>query len=230
MNGQTVLIVEDDADIREMLRFSLARDGYKVVEAESADDAVRILDKPGVDLILLDWMLPGMSGIEFVRRMRTEDHIKDLPVMMLTAKGEEVDMLRGFDSGADDYLTKPFSPKELLARVRALIRRTVSREGEVLAVADLCLDVQSHRVSIGGEVVHAGPTEYRLLEFFMRNPERVFSREQLLDRVWGRAVYVDDRTVDVHVLRLRKLLAPKNYDQYVQTVRGAGYRFSSKVL
>lgn len=230
MSGQTVLIVEDDHDIREMLRFSLERESYKVVEAESTDIAQGVLDRPGIDVVLLDWMLPGMSGIEFIRRLRAEDHTKDLPVIMLTAKGEETDKLRGFDSGADDYLTKPFSPKELIARVKALIRRTVSREGEVLLVGELCLDVQSHRVSIGGEVVHAGPTEYRLLEFFMRNPERVFSREQLLDRVWGRAVYVDDRTVDVHVLRLRKLLAPKGYDQHVQTVRGAGYRFSSKVI
>ncbi len=230
MSGQHVLIVEDDNDIREMLRFSLEREGFKVTEAESADVALRVLDKPGVDVIVADWMLPGMSGIDFIRRLRADESTKDLPIIMLTARGEESDKLRGFDSGADDYLTKPFSPKELIARVKAVIRRTVSREGELLTVGELCLDVQSHRLTICGNLVHAGPTEYRLLEFLMRNPERVFSREQLLDRVWGRAVYVDDRTVDVHVLRLRKLLAPQGYDQYVQTVRGAGYRFSSRVV
>jgi len=229
MASQNILIVEDDVDIRDMLRFSLEREGFHITEAEDAENAIRLLDQPGIDVALIDWMLPGMSGVEFVRRLRLDDHTKELPLIMLTARGEERDKLRGFDVGADDYLTKPFSPKELVARIRAVMRRSANNEDELLSIGELSLDTQAHRLVLAGEPIHVGPTEYRLLEFLMRNPERVFSREQLLDRVWGRNVYVEDRTVDVHVLRLRKLLVKQNYDRHIQTVRGAGYRFSTKV-
>ena len=229
MASQNVLIVEDDVDIRDMLRFSLEREGFHITEAEDAENAIRLLDQPGIDVALIDWMLPGMSGVEFVRRLRLDDHTKELPLIMLTDRGEERDKLRGFDVGADDYLTKPFSPKELVARIRAVMRRSANSEDDLLSIGELSLDTQAHRLVLAGEPIHVGPTEYRLLEFLMRNPERVFSREQLLDRVWGRNVYVEDRTVDVHVLRLRKLLAKQNYDRHIQTVRGAGYRFSTKV-
>lgn len=229
MMGQNILLVEDDTDIRDMLRFSLEREGFRVTEAEDAEKAIRCLDQPGTDVALIDWMLPGMSGVEFARRMRLDDHTKDIPLIMLTARGDERDKLRGFDVGVDDYLTKPFSPKELVARIRAVLRRTSGQDEGRIKVDKLCLDTQAHRLTLDNESVHIGPTEYRLLEFLMRNQERVYSREQLLDRVWGRNVYVEDRTVDVHILRLRKLLAPYKYDGYIQTVRSAGYRFSAKL-
>ena len=228
MSSKTVLVVEDDRDIREMLVFSLQRASYSVVETESAEQA---LDKLGVllpDIILVDWMLPGMEGPELVRRIRLDELTRDIPVIMLTARGEEADKLRGFDNGADDYLTKPFSPKELMARMKALMRRSSHDEGGVLQVKDMSLDMQAHRLIVARESVDVGPTEFKLLEFFMRHQDRVYSREQLLDLVWGRNVYVEERTVDVHILRLRKLLAPFGYDSLVQTVRGAGYRFSVK--
>jgi two-component system, OmpR family, phosphate regulon response regulator PhoB len=228
MSSKTVLVVEDDRDIREMLVFSLQRASYSVVETESAEQA---LDKLGVllpDIILVDWMLPGMEGPELVRRIRLDELTRDIPVIMLTARGEEADKLRGFDNGADDYLTKPFSPKELVARMKALMRRSSNDDGSVLQVKDMSLDMQAHRLIVAKESVDVGPTEFKLLEFFMRHQDRVYSREQLLDLVWGRNVYVEERTVDVHILRLRKLLAPFGYDRLVQTVRGSGYRFSVK--
>jgi two-component system, OmpR family, phosphate regulon response regulator PhoB len=228
MSSKTVLVVEDDRDIREMLVFSLQRASYSVVETESAEQA---LDKLGVllpDIILVDWMLPGMEGPELVRRIRLDELTRDIPVIMLTARGEEADKLRGFDNGADDYLTKPFSPKELVARMKALMRRSSNDDGSVLQVKDMSLDMQAHRLIVARESVDVGPTEFKLLEFFMRHQDRVYSREQLLDLVWGRNVYVEERTVDVHILRLRKLLAPFGYDRLVQTVRGSGYRFSVK--
>lgn len=228
MSSKTVLVVEDDRDIREMLVFSLQRASYSVVETESAEQA---LDKLGVllpDIILVDWMLPGMEGPELVRRIRLDELTRDIPVIMLTARGEEADKLRGFDNGADDYLTKSFSPKELVARMKALMRRSSNDDGSVLQVKDMSLDMQAHRLIVAKESVDVGPTEFKLLEFFMRHQDRVYSREQLLDLVWGRNVYVEERTVDVHILRLRKLLAPFGYDRLVQTVRGSGYRFSVK--
>jgi two-component system phosphate regulon response regulator PhoB len=228
MSAKTVLVVEDDHDIREMLVFSLQRAGYNVVETESAEQA---LDKLGVllpEIVLVDWMLPGMEGPELVRRIRKDDLTVNIPVIMLTARGEETDKLRGFDNGADDYITKPFSPKELLARMKALLRRSSNDDGSVLQVKDMSLDMQAHRLLVSSESVDVGPTEFKLLEFFMRHQDRVYSREQLLDLVWGRNVYVEERTVDVHILRLRKLLAPFGHDKMVQTVRGSGYRFSVK--
>ncbi len=228
MSARTVLVVEDDHDIRDMLVFSLQRAGYSVVETEDAEQA---LDKLGAiipEIMLVDWMLPGMEGPELVRRIRKDELTQNIPVIMLTARGDEGDKLRGFDTGVDDYVTKPFSPKELLARMKALLRRSGNDEEDVIKVKDLSLDIQAHRLSVGNESVQIGPTEFKLLEFFMKHQDRVYSREQLLDLVWGRNVYVEERTVDVHILRLRKLLAPFGYDKLVQTVRGAGYRFSVK--
>ena len=228
MSGKKILVVEDDTDIREMLNFSLQRSSYKVIEAEDAEAAISTLGNTVPDLMLVDWMLPGMSGPEFVRHCRRDELCKHVPVIMLTARGEEQDKLHGFDAGVDDYLSKPFSQKELLARMKALLRRVGQDDEQPLQVNELKLDIASHRLSIAGEAVKIGPTEFNLLEFFMKHPERVYSREQLLDRVWGRNVYVEERTVDVHILRLRKLLAPYAYDHFIQTVRGAGYRFSDK--
>jgi len=228
MSGKTILVVEDDRDIREMLQFSLQRSSYEVIEAEDAEVAMNTLGDTVPDLMLVDWMLPGMSGPEFVRHCRRDELCKHVPVIMLTARGEEQDKLHGFDAGVDDYLSKPFSQKELLARMKALLRRSGQDDGQPLQINELKLDVSSHRLSIADKAVKIGPTEFNLLEFFMQHPERVYSREQLLDRVWGRNVYVEERTVDVHILRLRKLLAPYHYDNLIQTVRGAGYRFSDK--
>lgn len=228
MSTRTVLVVEDDQDIRDMLVFSLQRAGYSVVETEDAEQA---LDKLGAilpEIMLVDWMLPGMEGPEFVKRIRKDELTQNIPVIMLTARGEEADKLRGFDTGIDDYVTKPFSPKELLARMKALLRRSGNDGDEVLQVNDLSLDMKAHRLLIGNESLQVGPTEFKLLEFFLKHQDRVYSREQLLDLVWGRNVYVEERTVDVHILRLRKLLSPYGYDKLVQTVRGAGYRFSIK--
>ncbi|MDH5473120.1 MAG: phosphate regulon transcriptional regulator PhoB [Gammaproteobacteria bacterium] len=228
MSSKQVLVVEDDNDIREMLCFSLEKAGYVVVASEDAEQALQTLGVMLPDLMLVDWMLPGMNGPEFVRRVRRDDLTRKIPVMMLTARGEESDVLQGFENGADDYLIKPFSPKELLARMKALLRRSNNDQEGSLKVRDLLLDVQAHRLSVAGEMLDTGPTEFKLLEFFMQHPDRVYSREQLLDRVWGRNVYVEERTVDVHILRLRKLLSPYGYDKFVQTVRGSGYRFSDQ--
>lgn len=226
MSKNTILIVEDEAEIRDMLKFSLERANYEVIEAETAEDALRALEEKIPDLLLVDWMLPGISGIEFLRRIRGDELTVSSPVIMLTARGEEQDKLKGFDYGVDDFMTKPFSPKELLARIKALLRRSqVSADGRLVA-GDLCLDTDQHILTINDQCVTIGPTEYRLLEFFLKKPNRVYTREQLLDRVWGRNVYVEERTVDVHILRLRKLLTPYGLDSWIQTVRGAGYRFT----
>jgi len=228
MAGRTVLVVEDDNDIRDMLVFSLQRGGYSVIEAEDAEQALDKLGSILPDIMLVDWMLPGMEGPDFIKRIRQDELARNIPVIMLTARGEEYDKLRGFETGADDYVTKPFSPKELLARMKALLRRSGNEDEETVQVKDLILDMQAHRLTARNESVQIGPTEFKLLEFFMKHQDRVYSREQLLDLVWGRNVYVEERTVDVHVLRLRKLLSPFGYDKLIQTVRGAGYRFSIK--
>lgn len=226
MSKATILVIEDEAEIRDMLRFSLERAEYTVVEAETAEIALEQLQGPLPDLLLVDWMLPGISGVELIRRLRKDELTAALPAIMLTARGEETDKLKGFDSGVDDFLTKPFSPKELMARIKALLRRSSSQDSEQLKAGIMTLDLGQHQLIINGENVEIGPTEYRLLEFFLKKQNRVYSREQLLDRVWGRNVYVEERTVDVHILRLRKLLAPFSCDAWVKTVRGAGYRFS----
>lgn len=226
---RTILIVEDEKPIREMVSFALGRAGYDLVEAGDVAEAFEHMSQKLPDLVLLDWMLPGASGIEFARRMKRDELTRDVPIVMLTARGEEEDKVSGLEAGADDYITKPFSPRELMARIKAVLRRASPEdEGGVIEVAGLKLDPESHRV-IGGDVdVEIGPTEFRLLSFFMTHPERVFSRTQLLDRIWGRNAYVEERTVDVHILRLRKALLPSGFDGLIQTVRGVGYRLSSK--
>ena len=221
-----LLIIEDEPDLRELLSFTLSREGYDVMEAETAETALQMLDSTLPDLAIVDWMLPGMDGIELVKRLRRDDVTEDLPIIMLTARGEEPDKLKSFDVGIDDYITKPFSPRELLARIKALLKRSGTPENNVLESNGIQLDLNSHRVTINGQEIHTGPTEYRLLELLVRNPDRVFNRNQLLDRVWGRGVYVEERTVDVHILRLRKLLKPFGLDRAVQTVRSVGYRYS----
>ncbi|HEB85806.1 MAG TPA: phosphate regulon transcriptional regulatory protein PhoB [Gammaproteobacteria bacterium] len=229
-NNSRVLVVEDELAIREMLSFTLARAGFEVLEAEDVREATDVIARSRPDVVLLDWMLPGISGIDFARRLRREEVTRDLPIIMLTARGEESSKLKGFAVGADDYITKPFSTQELIARIRALLRRSgLSREEEMVVIEGLSLDTAGHRVNIKGKTVKLGPTEFRLLHFFMTHPERVYSRDQLLDQVWGNQVYIEDRTVDVHIRRLRKALAPFDYDGHVQTVRGSGYRFSKRV-
>jgi two-component system phosphate regulon response regulator PhoB len=227
MAARKVLIVEDEAPIRQMIAFSLTRAGFEVDEAADCSSArVRIADgRP--DLVLVDWMLPDASGLELTRSLRRDEASSGLPIIMLTARAEERDKVTGLEGGADDYITKPFSARELIARINALLRRAVPDEDIVLEAGDLHLDPASHRVRVGAREVDLGPTEYRLLKFLLENPERVFSRGQLLDRVWGSNVYVEERTVDVHVRRLRQALEPYGADKYVQTVRGAGYRLSA---
>jgi len=224
-----VLVVEDEAPIREMLGFVLEQNGYQPVEAEDFDTGLQKLTEPMPSLILLDWMIPGGTGIQFAKKVKSEDYTREIPIIMLTARGEEDDKVRGLEAGADDYITKPFSPKELMARVKAVLRRAspTSVDDEV-EVAGLRLDPVSHRVTADEKPLDMGPTEFKLLHFFMTHPERVYSREQLLDYVWGTNVYVEDRTVDVHIRRLRKAISHNGHDRLVQTVRGAGYRFSSK--
>ncbi|MGM0476960.1 MAG: phosphate regulon transcriptional regulator PhoB [Pseudomonadota bacterium] len=225
----TILLVEDDPAVREMLLLPLEKAGFVVRWAGDVKQARSIVfdDPPG--LILLDWMLPDISGIEWARSLKEESLTRDIPVIMLTARGEEEDRVKGLDVGADDYVTKPFSPRELVARMKAVLRRTTPEASEeVVEVNGLRLDPVSHRVSGNGEPLKIGPTEYNLLLFLMTHPERVYTRGQLLDHVWGTNVYVEERTVDVHIRRLRKVLAPTGHDHLVQTVRGAGYRFSTE--
>lgn len=224
---QSILIVEDDVAIREMVASSLRNADYDVAECSDSESALHKIGDRLPDMILLDWMLPGQSGIELARRLKRDDATREVPIIMLTAKGEEHDKVVGFDSGVDDYVSKPFSTKELTARIRAVLRRVNVHGGQEPIEADgLSLDPASHRVVADGRPVKLGPTEFKLLHFFMSHPERVFDRAQLLDRVWGRNVYIEERTVDVHVRRLRKVLADSGCDRYVQTVHGAGYRFS----
>jgi two-component system phosphate regulon response regulator PhoB len=224
-----ILVVEDEKPIREMICFGLRRGGYEVSEAEDVSAARSSVANRRPDLMVLDWMLPDMSGLEFTRLLKRDKDTKDLPVIMLTARADEHDKVAGLDSGADDYITKPFSPRELMARITAVLRRAApATSDDVIDVHGLKLDSSSHRVTVDDQTVTLGPTEYRLLEFFMTHPERVYSRGQLLDRVWGGNVYVEERTVDVHIRRLRKALEGFKVDHLVQTVRGAGYRFSAK--
>ena len=221
-----ILIVEDSPEICELLHFSLSRAGFNVNEVETGEQALGYLDNKMPDLLIVDWMLPGMSGVDLARRLRKEDLTAQIPILMLTARTDEADVLKGFDSGVDDYMSKPFSPRELIARIKALLRRSGTPEDDLLEDSGISIDLTSHRVSIGGKTIKIGPTEYRLLEVFMRNPDRVFERDQLLDRVWGRTSYIETRTVDVHILRLRKLLKPHGLEKTIQTVRSVGYRFT----
>ncbi|WP_426785135.1 phosphate response regulator transcription factor PhoB [Rahnella variigena] len=227
--ARRILVVEDEAPIREMVCFVLEQNGYQAVEAEDFDSAVGQLVEPYPELILLDWMLPGGSGIQFIKHLKREALTREIPVMMLTARGEEEDRVRGLEVGADDYITKPFSPKELVARIKAVMRRiSPMAVEEVIDMQGLSLDPSSHRVMANEQALDIGPTEFKLLHFFMTHSERVYSREQLLNNVWGTNVYVEDRTVDVHIRRLRKALETSGHDRMIQTVRGTGYRFSTR--
>jgi two-component system phosphate regulon response regulator PhoB len=227
MTKLTILVVEDEEAIRAMLLLVLEQAGFTLHTAGDARDAQAILDRTHVDLILLDWMLPGISGVEWARRLRKESAYQELPIILLTARGEEEDKVRGFDVGADDYMTKPFSPKELVARIRAVLRRSGKLlGGGQIVLGDMVLDAEQHRLSIGERQLEVSPTEFRLIQFFMTHPDKVYTRTQLLDQVWGRSVYIEERTVDVHIRRLRKILAEYGREELLQTVRGFGYRFS----
>ena len=224
-----VLVVEDEPSLVTLLRYNLEREGFAVNEAHDGEEALLQLRESKPDAVLLDWMLPRISGLEICRQIRRAPAWRDLPVIMLTARGDEGDRVRGLDSGADDYVVKPFSPGELIARLRAVIRRVrPTTTAETLRFADVVMDLSAHRVTRATTPVHLGPTEFRLLRFFLERPGRVFSREQLLDAVWGREAEVELRTVDVHIRRLRKALEPYLLERLVQTVRGAGYRFSTR--
>jgi two-component system, OmpR family, phosphate regulon response regulator PhoB len=229
MADTRILVVEDEQPIRDLIAFGLRRAGCDVALAEHSQAALASIGDRRPDLVLVDWMLPDMSGIELVRVLRRDANTRDIPVMMLTARGEEADKVAGLESGADDYVTKPFSARELIARIQAVLRRSAPvGDSERVDVEGLSLDQAGHRVTAAGKAIALGPTEYRLLAFLMTHPDRVYSRSQLLDRVWGGNVYVEERTVDVHIRRLRKALEASGYDRFVQTVRGAGYRFSTQ--
>ena len=222
-----ILVVEDEPAIQELLAFNLQQAGHHVISASSAEQAYTLLRDALPDLILLDWMLPGVSGIELARRLKAESYTKSIPIIMLTARGEEQDKVAGFETGADDYITKPFSPRELTARIKAVLRRRAPQmTDDPVETAGLRLDPASHRVTGDGKPIELGPTEFRLLHFLMTHAERVHSRSQLLDQVWGNQVFVEDRTVDVHIRRLRRALEETGHERLVQTVRGSGYRFS----
>ena len=223
-----LLLVEDEAPIRDMLKFALEREGYFVSEADSANQARELMSRNRPDLAVVDWMMPGESGVELIRGLRKDEIYADLPVIMLTARVEEKDKVKGLDCGADDYLTKPVGIKELMARVRALLRRTSqATEDDKLIAEGLELNLATKQLDIDGSSVHIGQTEFSLLQFFIEHKNRVYSRAQLLDFVWGQAVYIEERTVDVHILRLRKILKPFAKDKLIKTVRGMGYMFSS---
>lgn len=219
-----VLIVEDEEAQAEVLRYNFEREGFAVLLAGDGDDGLFAVEEHQPDLVILDWMLPGTSGISVCQRLRNRADTRSMPIIMLTARSEETDRIRGFESGADDYVVKPFSPSELVARVRAVLRRSrPALTEEILSCGEITMDLATHRVTRGGQPIHLGPTEFRLLRLFMEKPERVFSREQLLDKVWGRDIHVEMRTVDVHIRRLRKALGAHGDEDVIRTVRGAGY-------
>lgn len=227
MSELNILIVEDEDAIRSMLIMVLTQAGFRAFDALDAEEAQAILNQTLPDLILLDWMLPGVSGAEWARRLKKDSVLRELPIILLTARGEEEDKVKGLEIGADDYITKPFSPKELIARIRAVLRRSGKLKDAVQIMAgDLVLDPDQHRLSVGSKQLDVSPTEFRLMQFFMTHPDKVYSRTQLLDQVWGRSVYIEERTIDVHIRRLRKVLGEYGKEDLVQTVRGFGYRFS----
>jgi two-component system phosphate regulon response regulator PhoB len=224
----TILVVEDEPAIAELLAVNLGFAGHQVMRASDAETAQAMIDQALPDLILLDWMLPGMNGVKLARRLRGQARTRDIPIIMLTARTDEADKLEGLETGADDYITKPFSPKELMARIKAVLRRRAPQlTSDMVALGGLKLDPATHRLWGGTTTLELGPTEFRLLHFFMTHPERVHSRSQLLDQVWGDHVFVEERTVDVHIRRLRKALEPSGHDGLIETVRGSGYRFSA---
>ena len=230
MPKHTILLVDDEAAIRDMLSLALEAADYNVLVAENAQQAHATIIDRHPDLVLLDWMMPGTTGLELLRRLKRDELTAKIPVIMLTAKTEEDSKISGLDAGADDYISKPFSPRELMSRVKAVLRRIGRDElKEPITVGELIFDPIGHRVSIANEPINLGPTEYRLLQFFLTHQERVYSRDQILDYVWGGNVYLDERTVDVHIRRLRKAISVAGHENYVQTVRGAGYRFSTQL-
>jgi len=229
MSQFTILVVEDEEAIRSMLVMVLQQYDFNVLEAGDVAQAQLILDNTLPDLILLDWMLPKVTGDEWTRRLKSSDNFRDLPIILVTAKGEETDKIRGLDLGADDYVTKPFSPKELISRIKAVLRRSGKiHDLTQIKFQDIVLDTTQHRVSIADNEIDISPTEFRLLSFFLTHPDKVYNRTQLLDQVWGRSVYIEERTVDVHIRRLRKILAKYQREEWLQTVRGFGYRFAVK--
>ena len=232
MSAKKVLVVDDEASIREMLRLALEISDFECLEAADIHEAYRLITDESPDMVLLDWMLPGGSGIELLRRLKKEEATQALPVIMLTAKIHEDNVVQGLEVGADDYITKPFAPKELIARMKAILRRSSSEGVSEMRVGELVLEIDSRRVMLSQKALEMGPTEFKLLHFFMAHPERAYSRAQLLDRVWGANVYVEERTVDVHIRRLRKALQAGDpiYADLIQTVRGTGYRFSPRDL
>lgn len=230
MKNERILIVDDEAAIREMIAIALDLAGFECIEAEDALQAHHLVVDERPALILLDWMLPGMTGIELARRLKRDENTGEIPIIMLTARGEEDNKIQGLDAGADDYITKPFSTRELISRIKAVLRRSSALNQEkAIEVEGLKLDPVSHRITANDKPVEMGPTEYRLLAFFMSHPERAYTRTQMLDQVWGGNVYVEDRTIDVHIRRLRKALEPFGFERFIQTVRGTGYRFSTQV-
>ncbi len=230
MPKHTILLVDDEAPIRDMLAIALEAADYNVLQAENAQQAHACIIDRHPHLVLLDWMMPGTTGLELLRRLKRDELTEKIPVIMLTAKAEEDSKISGLDAGADDYIAKPFSPRELISRVKAVLRR-IGREElkDIITVDQLSFDPLSHRVSIADKDINLGPTEYRMLQFFLTHQERVYSRDQILDYVWGGNAYLDERTVDVHIRRLRKAISVAGHDNYVQTVRGAGYRFSTQL-
>jgi two-component system, OmpR family, phosphate regulon response regulator PhoB len=231
MNSKTILVVDDEPAIRDMISTALDVAGYSCLQAENAQQAHGIIIDEQPDLVLLDWMMPGTSGVELIRRLQRDELTNTVPVILLTAKATEDNMVQGLESGADDYITKPFSPRALIARINAVLRRSEAElPQEPIQVDQLLFDPISHRVTISDHAVIMGPTEFRLLSFFLTHQERVYSRDQILDHVWGGNVYMDERTVDVHIRRLRKAISLEGHDRFIQTVRGAGYRFSTKVV
>lgn len=231
MSQAKILVVEDESAIRDMLNFTLNAAEFEVLEAPNAEQGWKMILEHQPDLLVLDWMLPGVTGVSLAQRIRQNDQTRSLPIIMLTARGEESDQVAGFDAGADDYVVKPFSPRALVARIKALLRRKdpEALSTDILKQGNLKLDLSSYRFWVDEEEVKLGPTEFRLMQFFMTHPNRVYSRTQLLDRVWGETVVVEERTVDVHIRRLRRLLEPTGSQDYIQTIRGAGYRFSEPV-
>ena len=229
--SSTILVVEDEPAIQELIAVNLSFAGHKVLRAFDSEQAQILIDAELPDLILLDWMLPGRSGLALARKLRNHERTRQVPIIMLTAKGAEQDKIDGLEAGADDYITKPFSPKELMARIKAVLRRRAPQlTDDLTEVAGLKLDPAAHRLTGNGLTLAIGPTEFRLLHFFMTHPERVFSRSQLLDQVWGDHVFVEERTVDVHIRRLRKALEPSGHDKHIETVRGTGYRFTRQAI
>jgi len=229
LSAQKILIVEDEVAIRDMLKFILSSSGYQVVEADNAEAGLALAIEEKPDLILLDWMLPGLSGVTMTQKVRQTPSIEQTPIILLTAKGEEESQVQGFEAGADDYVVKPFSPRALSARIKAQLRRAhpeLKEDGEQIKAGRMHLDQSSHRFYVDGQEVKLGPTEFKLVHFFMSHPERVYTRSQLLDFVWGVNIVIEERTVDVHIRRLRKLLEPLGVADYIQTIRGSGYRFS----